>query len=151
MSSDPSSKSAAKNGRRFDLRHMKFSVFNTDWVTNERGSISSRSRDHFKLRTCTKTRSRNVPFWCMNWAKSCTRWGHAHTSYNFPFFFAGFFCFSFFFSCFFFLLKNLLWNFPEVSLFKQSRVQRAFTILLRIQYILKFVLRTVISSQHAQR
>lgn len=54
MSSDPSSKSAAKNGRRFDLRHMKFSVFNTDWVTNERGSISSRSHDHFKLRTCTK-------------------------------------------------------------------------------------------------
>lgn len=105
MSSDPSSKSAAKNGRRFDLRHMKFSVFNTDWVTNERGSISSRSRDHFKLRTCTKTRSRNVPFWCMNWAKSCTRWGHAHTSYNFPFFFAGFFCFSFFFSCFVFYLR----------------------------------------------
>lgn len=54
MSSDPSSKSAAKNGRRFDLRHMKFSVFNTDWVTNERESISSRSHDHFKLRTCTK-------------------------------------------------------------------------------------------------
>lgn len=48
MSSDPSSKSAAKNGRRFDLRHMKFSVFNTDWVTNERESISSRSHDHFK-------------------------------------------------------------------------------------------------------
>lgn len=105
MSSDPSSKSAAKNGRRFDLRHMKFSVFNTDWVTNERGLFPRgltttlnctlvQKLGHGTFRFDAWTERRVVPDKGMR----------THLTISL-FSLQGFFCFSFFFSCFVFYLR----------------------------------------------